>query len=86
MKSGFHTSVTADGQVIRKLKNDNKRTAKKKFKKMVNLVNKGILRKEKFNESYNAWKNHISHGNCVKLGYEMDRYINDLLNKIDKEN
>lgn len=29
----------------------------------------------------NAWKNHISHGNCAKLGYEMDKYIEELLSK-----
>ena len=70
--------ITYDGKVIRKLKNENKRAAKKKFKKMVGLVNSGKLSKEKFYESYNAWKNHISHGNCVKLGYKMDRYIDML--------
>lgn len=75
---GFHTYVTLDGKVIRKLKNENKRAAKKKFKKMVGLVKSGGLSKEKFYESYNAWKNHISHGNCVKLGYEMDRYVEEL--------
>lgn len=75
---GFHTYVTKDGNVIRKLKNENKRVAKKKFKKMVNLVNCGKLSKDKFYESYDAWKNHISHGNCVKLGYEMDKYVEEL--------
>lgn len=75
---GFHTYVTSSGKVIRKLKNENKRTAKKKLKKMVRLVKDGKLSEGKFYESYNAWKNHISHGNCVKLGYEMDRYIEEL--------
>jgi len=75
---GFHTYVTQDGKVIRKLKNENKRAAKKKFKKMISLVKAGKLSREKFNESYKAWKNHISHGNCVKLGYEMDKYVEDL--------
>lgn len=75
---GFHTYVTTDGKVIRKLKNENKRVAKKKFKKMIGLVKSGKLSKEKFNESYKAWKNHISHGDCKKLGYEMDRYVEDL--------
>ena len=75
---GFHTYVTQDGKVIRKLKNENKRAAKKKFKKMVDLVKAGRLSREKFYESYNAWKNHVSHGNCVKLGYEMDKYIENL--------
>lgn len=75
---GFHTYVTKNGEVIRKLKNENKRAVKKKFKKMIDLVKRGKLNKEKFYESYNAWKNHISHGNCIKLGYEMDKYINEL--------
>lgn len=78
---GFHTYVTSNGKVIRKLKNENKRVAKKKFKKMVGLVKSGKLSKEKFYESYNAWKNHISHGNCVKLGYEMDKYVKELFEK-----
>ena len=78
---GFHTYVTSNGKVIRKLKNENKRAAKKKFKKMVGLVKCGKLGKEKFYESYNAWKNHISHGNCVKLGYEMDRCVEELFGK-----
>lgn len=78
---GFHTYVTQDGKVIRKLKNENKHAAKKKFKKMVDLVKAGRLSREKFYESYNAWKNHVSHGNCVKLGYEMDKYIEELFSK-----
>lgn len=78
---GFHTYVTLEGKVIRKLKNENKRAAKKKFKKMIRLVKSSRLSKEKFDESYNAWKNHISHGNCVKLGYEMDRYTKELLKR-----
>lgn len=78
---GFHTYVTEDGKVIRKLRNENKRAAKKRFKKMVGLVNQGKLSRVNFNESYSAWKNHISHGNCVKLGYEMDKFIEELFIK-----
>ena len=78
---GFHTYVTKDGKVIRKLINSNKRAAKKKFKKMVSLVKNGKLTEEKFYESYNAWKNHTSHGNCYKLRCDMDKYIEELFNK-----
>jgi len=78
---GFHTYITQEGKVIRKLKNENKRAVKKKFKKMVGLVKSGKITEKKFRESYEAWKNHISHGNCVKLGFEMDKYIGELLNK-----
>ena len=76
---GFHTYVTDTGKVIRKLKNQNKRNAQKKFVRMAKLVADGKLPIEKFNASYNAWKNHISHGNCYKLGKAMDEKIEQLL-------
>lgn len=79
---GFHTYITKEGKPIRKLINENKRAAKKRFRKMVKLVGKGKLTEEKFYESYNAWKNHISHGNCYKLSCEMDRYIEELFKEI----
>lgn len=78
---GFHTYITLDGKCIRKLTNEKKREAKKKYKKKAQLVAQGKLSEEKFWESYNAWKNHISHGNCVKFGYEMDKYIKRLICK-----
>lgn len=76
---GFHVYVTKNGKVIQKLSNEKKRSAKKKYKKMAKLVNNGKMSNEKFYKSYNSWKNHISKGNCVKLGYEMDLYIENLL-------
>ena len=76
---GFHTYVTADGKVIRKLKNQNKRNAQKKFLRMAKLVAEGKLSKEKFDASYNAWKNHISHGNCYMLGKAMDEKIREII-------
>ena len=79
---GFHTYVTKEGKPIRKLTNENKRASKKKFRKMVKLVGNGKLTEEKFYESYNAWKNHISHGNCFKLSCEMDKYIEELFKEI----
>lgn len=76
---GFHTYVTDNGKVIRKLKNQNKRNAKKKYRRMAKLVKEGKLPIEKFNASYSAWKNHISHGNCYKLAKSMDLMINEEL-------
>lgn len=76
---GFHTYVTDTGKVIRKLKNQNKRNAQKKFNRMAKLVAEGKLPIEKFNASYNAWKNHISHGNCYKLGISMDEKVSQIL-------
>ena len=76
---GFHTYITNTGKVIRKLKNQNKRNAQRKFLKMAKLVVDEKLSVEKFYASYNAWKNHILHGNCYKLGRVMDKKINEVL-------
>ena len=76
---GFHTYVTADGRAIRRLKNQNKRNAQKKFLRMAKLVAEGKLPLEKFQASYGAWKNHISHGNCYRLRQSMDMKIQAIL-------
>lgn len=76
---GFHTYITATGKVIRKLKNQNKRNAQKKYLRMAKLVLNGRLPRDKFTASYNAWKNHISHGNCYNLAKSMDKKIKSIL-------
>ena len=78
---GFHTYITDKGKVIRKLKNQNKRNSQRKYLKMAKLVSLEIIPRDKFDSSYCAWKNHISHGNCYKLGKTTD----DKLFKILKE-
>lgn len=80
---GFHIYITKDGKVIQKLLGDKKRKAKKKYRKLAIKVIKGEMTKENFYRSYNSWKDHISKGNCVKLGYKMDLYIEKLL-RIEK--
>lgn len=76
---GFHTYITAGGIPIMRLKNQNKRNAQKKFVQMARLVAEGKLPREKFDASYSAWKNHVSHGNCYRLQKDMDRKINEIL-------
>ena len=78
---GFHTYITSDGKVIRKLKNQNKRNAQRKYLRMAKLVNQGKLSRAKFNDSYKAWKNHISHGNCYNLSRSIDKKINQIFIK-----
>lgn len=72
---GFHTYVTRDRKAIRKLKGENKRKIKKRLLNNSELVKSGRMTKEKFYESYNSWRNHASHGNCVKLIHRMDNYV-----------
>lgn len=76
---GFHTYIAADGTPIRKLKNQNKRNAQKKYIRMARLVVAGKLQEDKFRASYNAWKNHISHGDCYNLAKDMDRKIGAIM-------
>ncbi len=82
---GFHTYIAASGTPIRKLKNQNKRNAQKKFVRMAKLVVAGKLPIEKFQASYNSWKNHISRGNCYRLGKDMDERINRILQRKEKD-
>ena len=81
---GFHTYVTEDGQVIRRLKNQNKRNACRKYIRMARMVADGRLSEEVFQASYGAWKNHILHGNCFRLGKETDRKINEIIKAGEK--
>lgn len=78
---GFHTYITRQGQVIRKLKNSNKRNAQRKYLKMAKLVKARKLSNKKFNDSFSAWKNHISHGNCKRLLQSMSNKLEKILEK-----
>ena len=75
---GFHHYITKDGKYIRRLKGENKRKIRKKIRKWVKLVKSERMTETKFYEKYNAWKNHASHGNCVKLCHSMDLYVEKL--------
>lgn len=76
---GFHTYVTDTGKVIRKVKNQNKRNAQRKYRRMAKLVVDGKLTEEKFRTSLQSYCNHISHGNCYKLKRSIEGMINEVL-------
>ena len=82
---GFHTYLTEQGNVIRKLDGDNKRQVKKRLRKYAKLVAQERMTRERFNEIYNSWRNHASHGNCFKLIYEMDLFVEELFGEEKKE-
>lgn len=75
---GFHSYLTDDGKVIRKLTGDNKRQIKKRLRTNAKLVQAGKMSRAKFDEKYLSWKNHASHGNCYKLITEMDKFVESL--------
>ena len=78
---GFHTYITADGTPVRKLINQKKRNAQKKYTRMAKLVAAGKLPLEKLERSYAAHQSHRSHGNCHNLGKAMDKKIFDILHQ-----
>lgn len=78
---GFHHYISSDGKYIRKLISENKRRIKKKLRKWATAVKDGKMTEKKFYEKYGAWKNHASHGNCKKLCYSMDLYVEELIRK-----
>lgn len=75
---GFHTYLTDQGKVIRKLNGENKRQIKKRLRKYAKLVKDGSMTRKRFDEIYVSWKNHASHGNCYKLLCDMDLFIGEL--------
>ena len=75
---GFHSYLTDDGKVIRKLTGDNKSQIKKRLRKYAKLVSSSRMTLEEFYERYNSWKNHASHGNCYKLICSMDLFVESL--------
>lgn len=76
---GFHTYVTDAGKAIRRVRNENKRNARRKYIRMARLVATGKLEKKKFDESFQAYKSHLSKGNCYSLGRKLEKDINEIL-------
>lgn len=73
---GFRTYVTESGHVVRRLKNQNKRNAQRKYLRMAKGVADGRITEEAFRRSYGAWQNHITHGSCRGLQKDMNRITN----------
>ena len=69
---GFHHYVTSDGEYIRKLRGDKKRKTQKKVRKWVKAVNDGKMSELEFQVKYLSCKDHMLHGDCVKLCHSMD--------------
>ncbi len=75
---GFHTYI-ADGEVVCRIRNENKRNARRKYKKMAQLVVDGKLERKKFDECYQSWKAHARFGDCEDLIQNLDEIISNIL-------
>ena len=78
---GFHTYVTEDGKAIQRVKNENKRNARRKYVRMARLVVAGKLEQKKLEESLQAYMSHLSKGNCYSLGRKLEGEVRRILNE-----
>ena len=81
---GFHTYVTQGGAVMRRLKNQNKRNAQRKYFRMGKGVASGRIEPEAFRSSFVAWQNHASHGSCHGLIKQMNERISETMNESEQ--
>ncbi len=77
---GFHTYIQ-DGEVVCKIRNEKKRNAYRKYKKMAWLVVDGKLSRKKFDECYSAAKAHMEFGDCDGIIENLDGQIEQILTK-----
>lgn len=75
---GFHTYIQ-DGKVVCKIRNEKKRNAYRKYKKMAQLVVDGKLSRKKFDECYNSAKAHMEFGDCDGIITNLDMQIEQIL-------
>lgn len=78
---GFHTYVK-DGEVVCKVRNENKRNAYRRYTKMAKLVRDGKLSREKFDECLVSYKAHVAFGDCEGVVRNLDERIEKILNGI----
>ncbi len=76
---GFHTYLTSDGKIVRKVRNENKRNAQRKYRRMALLVSKGKRSEEVLKTSFQSYQNHLSQGDCESLARSMKSMIEKLL-------
>lgn len=75
---GFHYSLTDTGKVIMTVKSSNVKRQRRKMRRLVAKSKRGIIPRDKVDESYAAWRNHASKGNSYRLLQRMDRYYKEL--------
>ena len=60
------------------VKSETVRHERRKLRRLVALAKNGERTREKVDECYNAWKNHVKKGNSYKVLARMDAYYEKL--------
>lgn len=75
---GFTFRLTKTGKVVRIINPENVKHERKKLFRLKQLVAKGEITMDKFDECYSAWKAHAKKGNSHDLIKRMDEYVKGL--------
>lgn len=75
---GFYFRLTKTGKVIVTLDPKKVKNEKRKLRRMVGLVKKGLKKKERVDEHFNSWLVHASYGNSDKLVAHMKEFYQKL--------
>ena len=78
---GFRYSITNTGKVLKQIRPSNVKRERLKLRRLVGKSKRGLMPREKVDESYAAWKNHASYGNSHNLIRRMDKYYESLWEK-----
>jgi hypothetical protein len=71
---GFSFRLTDTGRVVQTLLHKKVSKQRRKLRKLVDLVDNGKMTRQRADECYQAWKSHVSKGNCRGLLSKMDSY------------
>lgn len=75
---GFRFRLTDTGKVLMLICPGNVKRERRKLRRLVAKSKRGLIPRDKVDESYAAWRNHASKGNSYKLLQRMDAYYQSL--------
>ncbi|MDR2044155.1 MAG: RNA-directed DNA polymerase [Clostridium sp.] len=81
---GFHTYLTETGKVIRKVRKASKERAKRKLRGQKKALDRGETTLRHIEDSYQAWRNHASHGNSYNIMRKTDAKFRKLFKESEK--
>lgn len=76
---GFHTYLTENGKVIRKLRHSSVKKMRAKLKYWAKAYPAGEVSREAIQASWQAWDAHATHGNTWQLRREVRQRVHDIL-------
>lgn len=70
--------MTGTGKIIQTIRSDNVRRERRKLRRLIGRSKRGLISREKVDESFKAWKNHAAKGDSFKLIRRMEQYYKSL--------